>query len=137
MLRGGEVDMLRWLVPAIAIGLGTGCVASVNVPFDGDQDGLLDDAEKADGTSPTNPDSDGDGVKDGAEVTAGTSPTDANDYPYISGWKIDSCRNSIEGTGEALGDIAEQFTTADQDGQDLKLYDFCGKTVMLVMGAFW
>ncbi len=130
--------MLRWLLPIAALGLSTACVAPVDMPFDGDGDGLLDNQELALGTSPTNADSDGDGISDGAEVAAGTNPLDPADHPYLGGWPIDSsCRDTIVATGTQLKDIATDFTAPDQFGEQVRLHDFCGKAVMLVMGAFW
>lgn len=42
--------------------------------IDSDADGLTDDEERAQGTSPTNPDTDGDGVSDRVEVFGGFDP---------------------------------------------------------------
>jgi len=55
-----------WAVPVAALA-------------DGDQDGLEDQAEVAEGTNPDDADSDNDGLSDGAEVlTHGTDPLDAD-----------------------------------------------------------
>jgi len=55
-----------WAVPVAALA-------------DGDQDGLEDQAEVAEGTNPDDADSDDDGLSDGAEVlTHGTDPLDAD-----------------------------------------------------------
>ena len=130
--------MIRWLIPIVALGLSTACVAPVDMPFDGDEDGLLDNQEVTAGTNPTNPDSDGDGITDGAEITANTNPLDPADHPYIGGWQIDgACRDTIAATGTQLKDIATDFSVPDQFGEQVRLHDFCGKEVMLVMGAFW
>jgi cytochrome oxidase Cu insertion factor (SCO1/SenC/PrrC family) len=54
------------------------------------------------------------------------------------GWKKDTeCRDTIEATGNAVGDITEDITLTDQFGEDVRLYDFCGRAVLLVSGAFW
>jgi peroxiredoxin len=35
------------------------------------------------------------------------------------------------------GDIAINFELPDQDGNLVKLHDFCGQAVLLVSAAFW
>lgn len=117
--------------------LAYGCATPVDVAVDRDQDGLL--VESDFGTDPENPDSDGDGHLDGAEVTAGTNPLDDLDHPYKGGYEIDkSCRTSIEPTGGYdVGDIIDNLTLPDQYGEDVHLWDFCGKVILLTSGAFW
>lgn len=116
----------------------TGCVAETAINQDGDDDGLLDPDEVAHGSDPGLPDTDGDGYTDGDEVTQNTSPSDANDKPYLMGWPIDSCRNSVEGTvGTKKGTVAENFALTDQFGETVKLHDFCNQVVYLIFAAFW
>jgi hypothetical protein len=126
---------MQWTNGCLAlICLGGGCFAEVEMAFDYDADGLLSEEEW--GTDPTNPDSDGDGFLDGAEVDEGADPMDAEDYPYVGGWSLDACRKSIESTGDALGDIVNNFELPDQHGQLLKLHDFCGRAVLLEVSGF-
>lgn len=129
---------MRWTIALLA--LTAGCdVASVNMPFDDDADGLLSDEEEALGTDPENPDSDDDGWLDGEEARNYTDALDPSDHPYTGGWAIDSCRTQMpeEGTGLAVGEIAPNFALTDQYGDTLKLHDFCGRAVELVSAAFW
>ena len=122
--------MMLWLA---------GCtVADVEMDFDSDGDGLMDSLEAELGTDPLAVDSDGDSHTDAVEVDVGSDPTDANDHPYAGGWSIDrECRDQITSTGNAVGDITSDFTLSDQHGEDVSLYDFCGRAVLLVSGAFW
>ena len=104
---------------------------------DQDGDGFSDAEEEEMGTDPTSQDTDGDGFLDGAEVQSFTDPTDATDHPYEGGWPIDSCRHTIESTGNATGQITPNFELMNQDGETVRLHDFCGKAVLLVGAAFW
>lgn len=115
-----------------------GC-AEVDMPFDGDADGLMDDDEADLGTDPTDDDSDDDGWTDGDEVDNYVDPTNAADHPYTGGWPIDSCRADMAGeeTGTAEGDVAPGWELTDQFGETVRLHDFCGKVVLLVSAAFW
>ena len=36
-----------------------------------------------------------------------------------------------------VGDVPRNFSMLDQHGEYVDLYSFCGRTVMLVSGAFW
>ena len=111
--------------------------APVDIPFDSDGDGMMDDDEVAAGTDPENADSDDDGWEDGEEVASYTDPADPDDHPYTGGWKIDSCRHDVEPTGNAVGDIAYDFELEDQFGDTLHLHDFCGQAVFIESSAFW
>lgn len=115
---------------------------------DSDDDGLSN-AEEADyGTDPDDPDSDGDGYADGAEVDAGTNPAFAYSHPYTADYQVGWCADGLpDATGPSgsngstalyqPGDIPENFTLMDQNGDQVDLYSFCGQTIMLVSGAFW
>ena len=113
------------------------CATTLDIILDDDQDGLLD--ETPFGTDPSNPDSDGDGHLDGVEVEAGTNPLDDLDHPYKGGYPIDkACRTSIESSGGYdVGDVIDNITLPDQYGEDVHLWDFCGKAILLTSGAFW
>ena len=114
---------------------------SLPLPFgagqDSDGDGLSNSEEAALGTDPNNPDSDGDGWQDGDEVAQYTDPTKANDHPYTGGWRIGACRDDLNGQGQQLGDIADNFKLSDQYGDKVRLHDFCDREVLLVSAAFW
>lgn len=107
----------------------------VDIPFDTDADGLLDDQEITAGTDPDNPDSDEDSFEDGEEIDAYTDPTDPDDHPYYGGWDIGACRHDLTATGNGVGDVAEQFELVDQYAEILRLHDFCHKEVMIIYGA--
>lgn len=115
------------------------CAAPMDMPFDVDEDGLLDNQEEVVGTDPSVADSDGDGHLDGSEVEQGTDPLDADDYPYHGGWTIDgACRDAVTGNiGSAVGDTAANFALVDQHGDRVRLHDFCAQVVVLKRSAGW
>ena len=121
----------------VVIGLlAAGCTPPVvDIPFDPDQDGLLDDAEAEAGTDPERAGTDG--HNDGAEVEAGTDPTDPDDYPYSGGWEVDDCSEGLVATGNSPGSVTYDFELIDQHGEMVRLYDFCDKVVVLASMAFW
>ncbi len=109
---------------------------------DSDGDGLTDGQEiTLHNTDPLDADTDGDGFNDGSEQSNGSSPTDAADYSYPRGWPIGrDCRDSVEGVEKrpyVAGDVAVNFELPDQDGNTVRLHDFCDQTVLLVSAAFW
>ena len=122
------------LIPIAA--LLAGCApAIVDMPFDQDQDGLLD--EDAWGTDPNNPDTDGDGFTDGWEVDQGKSPTDASEHPYTGGWAIDThCNQDVQPSGDDVGQVAANFTLVDQFGDTFNFHDFCDRTILMEFGGF-
>ena len=118
--------------------LAVGCEATmVDIPFDEDQDGLLSNEEEDLGTDPLDADSDGDGHFDGDEYFGGTDPTDASDHPYMGGYDVARCNMDPQASGDAAGQVTADFALPDQFGEDVALYDFCQKTVLLVTGTFW
>jgi hypothetical protein len=118
--------------------LAAGCDATmVDIPFDQDQDGLLSDEEAELGTDPDDPDSDGDGHSDGDEAWGGTDPLDAESHPYLGGWDITRCDQDPQVTGDGVGQVTSDFALSDQYGEEVSLYDFCQKTILLVTGTFW
>ena len=136
------------LTPLASLGA-IGCLAQVNLErpdgtvwteggaADADGDGLNIDQENALGTDPGNPDSDADGWTDGEEYTSATNALDDADHPYEGGWKIDACRNDIEPTGEAEGQVADNFELTDQFSETVRLHDFCDQVVYVIFAAFW
>jgi hypothetical protein len=108
----------------------------VEVPLDQDGDGLMSDLEMELGTDPFSADSDGDGYADGEEYSIGTDPTDLFDRPYVGGWPMDKCADTVVGTGHQIGETVEDFQLQDQYGDLVRMYDFCNHTVLLVESAF-
>jgi hypothetical protein len=131
--------MSRLLFPAAALAGFAACApAELAMPTDMDQDGLLSNEEEGIGTDPDNADSDGDGVDDGEELNKGTDPLDEGSVPYIGGWDIDSqCKDSLSAEGNEVGDVTDNFAAPDSNGQDVHLWDFCGRAVLITSGAFW
>ena len=120
------------------IGLVMACdPVEVDIAYDEDQDGLLSNEEEELGTDPFEADSDGDGHADGDEFFGGTDPLDVDDHPYMGGWDITRCNQDPTPTGDAVGQVTADFAAADQYGEDVELYDFCQKTILLVTGTFW
>lgn len=104
---------------------------------DTDGDGLSDgDEVNVYGTDPNTADSDGDGYEDGEEVESNTDPLVDADHPYTGGWPIDACRRNVIPTGNAEGDIAEDFSLYDQYGEYVRFHDFCNQTIFFIGGAF-
>jgi len=105
----------------------------IQLVHDSDGDGISDAEEEAMKTR----DSDGDGFFDLEEIEGNTDPHNPTDHPYPRGWPIDACRNDIQSSGHAVGQIAENFELKDQDGNTVRLHDFCGQVVLLASSAFW
>lgn len=89
-------------------------------------------------------DDDGDGYTFAEEEAAGTNPDYAYSHPYTGDYNVGNCEDGVaegdagaSGSAYAVGDIAANFSLMDQHGEMVDLYSFCGKTVMLVSGAFW
>ena len=122
------------IVPFLALGCS---YSEVDVPYDVDGDGLMEDEETELGTNPEKADTDGDSYDDGVEVAGNTDPNNRGDHPYKGGWPIDSCRWDVESTGVEIGGIAPDFELEDQYGDTVRLHDFCGKVVLLTIGAQW
>lgn len=122
------------IVPLLSVGCS---YSEVDVPYDVDGDGLMGDEEAEYGTNPDKADTDGDSYDDGTEVAGNTDPTNRGDHPYEGGWPIDACRWDVEGTGVGVGEIAPDFELQDQFDETVRLHDFCGKVVLLTIGAEW
>jgi hypothetical protein len=104
--------------------------------IDTDGDGLTDAEEEALGSDPAKVDTDGDGWDDGVEEGYYTDPADRNDHPYTGGWPIDSCRNDLQPTGMAEGDVINDVALLDQYGEEIRLHDFCDHTVLIEHAGF-
>ena len=135
---------MRFKIVSFIAGLAlVGCgTATVDMPLDVDGDGLLSNEEAELGTDPDVADSDGDGVSDGDEVAAGINPLDPTDGPYPRGWPRDACRNDPMGdvgtsSPYVPGEITADFELPDQDGNMVRLYDFCAQAILLVSAADW
>lgn len=111
--------------------------SDIDPSLDSDNDGVTDAIEIQYGSDPFDPDTDGDGYEDGEEVELNTNPMNGADHPYIGGWPIDACRNDVVSTGNGVGQVATDFELLDQNGEMLRLHDFCGQAVMLVASAMW
>ena len=130
--------MTRLLIPlGLVGGLASCATAEVDMPFDSDEDGLMDTEEAELGLDPYAQDSDGDSYLDPEELEAGTDPTDPESHPYLGGWPMDPCADTTTGTGSSEGDVADNFELVDQFGETVSLYDFCDHAVLLVTAAFW
>ena len=107
---------------------------------DADGDGLTDGEELALGTDPQDADSDNDGWSDGEEVSLGTNPTYAYSHPYYGDYNVGWCLEQPAATGPSSGhryergDVVENFTLTDQHNEEIDLYSFCGRHIMLLLG---
>jgi thiol-disulfide isomerase/thioredoxin len=97
-------------------------------------------------------DDDDDGFTNAEEEAAGTNPNYAYSHPYTGGYNVGFCDTPPEPTGPTglgendrgvtwtayqEGDVVENWTMTDQYGEDVDLYSFCGKTVMVSLSAGW
>lgn len=107
---------------------------------DSDGDGISDFEEVNGVTDPLMADTDGDGFNDLAERTAGTDPTDQMSYERSTdGTWPDLSGNATEdvAAGWGIGDRFQDFTTTDQFGNDVSLYQFWGNVVLVDFSAGW
>ena len=70
-------------------------------------------------------------------VTGGDDKDGTPTTPYEGGWPVGACRDEIEPTGNAAGQVANDFALTDQFGDTVHLHDFCDRVVWLVFAAFW
>ena len=97
-------------------------------------------------------DDDGDGFTNAEEAAAGTNPNYAYSHPYTGGYNVGFCDTPPVPTGPTgqgqndsgvtwaayqAGDVVENWTMTDQYGEEVDLYSFCGKTVMVAFSAGW
>ncbi|MBT3221395.1 MAG: hypothetical protein HN348_20110 [Proteobacteria bacterium] len=112
---------------------------------DTDGDGLTDVEEERLGTNPEDSDSDDDGFDDGAEIEAETNPNWVYSHPYDGDYYVSWCNTPPIPTGPTgevdgksvyrPGDVLENFTWIDQNGQYVDLYSFCGHLVVIQFSA--
>ena len=70
-------------------------------------------------------------------VTGGDDKDGTPTTPYEGGWPVGACRDDIEPTGNAAGQVANDFALTDQFSDTVHLHDFCDRVVWLVFAAFW
>lgn len=108
---------------------------------DPDGDGLTNDEEGELGTDPASADSDGDGFDDGLEVDQGTDPLDGFSWDYSGGvwpdFSDEAEADGVAGTDFGLDETFPNFTSEDQFGNEVSLYDFYGYVILLDMSAGW
>lgn len=111
-----------------------------NAVSDGASAGADDDADaEDDGSVPPEDDDGAASLDDGGESSeSGAGETGAPmDSPYEGGWDIGACQNDIGAANNQVGGILEDFTFTDQFGEQVRLYDFCHKAILIAEGAFW
>jgi thiol-disulfide isomerase/thioredoxin len=108
---------------------------------DSDDDGIDDPDEIENGTDPTNPDTDGDGFDDGLEDDQDTDPNDGFSWPFGGeqwpDFSDEADEAEVDGSDYAFGEVFPNFTTTDQFGNEVELYDFYGYVVLLDFSAGW
>ena len=108
---------------------------------DTDGDGLDDGEEAEAGTDPTNPDTDGDGFDDDKEMKQETDPLDGFSWKYGGqkwpDFSDEAAAAGVEGSTYAMGEVLPDFTTTDQFGNEVSLYNFYGYVVLLDFSAGW
>lgn len=126
------------LIPACAAP-GTGDAGADPGLVDTDGDGLADSYEDEVGTDPDAGDTDEDGWDDGIEVHGFSDPIAPEDHPYLGGWERSPIPEELSEaeTGNEVGDIAPDFSLVDQFGEEVRLWSFYGKVIVVENGAFW
>lgn len=107
---------------------------------DTDGDGIGDLAESTGVTDPLVADTDGDGFDDGRELEDGTDPVDFMSYVRSTDGEWPDLSGNVDEstpTGWGMGDRFQDFTTLDQYGQDVSLYQFWGNVVLVDFSAGW
>ena len=122
------------LLLAACAGGGGGGVATLP---DADGDGLADGWEEENSIDPESSDTDEDGWEDGEEVFGFADPDDELDHPYIGGWERGPVPGDLESTGQEVGDIADDFRLMDQFGEQVSLWSFYGRVILVENVAEW
>lgn len=74
----------------------------------------------------------------GGTAATDSAPTDAGGPDSDSGTTdgpVADCPD--EPGGFAVGEIAENWTLLDRSGEEVSLYDYCGKIIVFEDGAEW
>ena len=140
------------LAAMLPLFLTAACFDDASSDGDGDGEGVGSGANPfggGGGGGSSSADDDADGFTNGDEDAAGTNPDYAYSHPYIEAYNVGYCEDGVaEATGPTAtssygypmyqaGDVAENFSLMDKNGEMVDLYSFCGKTIMLVSSAFW
>lgn len=107
---------------------------------DSDDDGINDGDEIDMGLDPTVSDSDTDGLNDGDETEWGSDPLNMYSWPGAGIWPDRSAyaeEDGVAGTSFAVGQAFPDFTTFDQYGNDVNLYQFYGSVILIDFSAVW
>ena len=94
--------------------------------------GDKDDTQAPEGDTDTDTDTDTD--------ADGDADTDVELYGPDNAWWHASASDvppDLAGTGWRVGDTASNFTLVDQNGDEVELYQFYGRTVLLDLFAEW
>lgn len=77
-------------------------------------------------------------LDDDGVVIAGDGETAPQHVFYEGGWQIATeCNETIEATGNAVGDITAATAQLAQSGDTVNIHDFCDRAILIVSGAFW
>ena len=89
-------------------------------------------------------DDDDDGFTLAEERAAGTNPDYKYSHPYAGNYNVGFCDTPPEPTGSTgsshgliNGDVPHNITFPDQFGEQVDLYSFCGKKIMVLVSAGW
>lgn len=104
---------------------------------DQDGDGLADDWEADNDLLPDSEDTDEDGWADGDEVFGFADGADEMDHPYIGGWERGPVPSDLEATGHDVGDVPDDFRLLDQFGEEVSLWSFYGRVILIESVAEW
>ena len=115
--------------------------ADTDADSDADTDADSDTDTDADTDADPTKDTDGDGFYDVEEDAWGTGIKDPYSWPYTSSswpdFTDEAAADGVVGTGMGIGDEMPDHTLTDQYGRPVRLYDFYGHVVLLVMSAAW
>ena len=64
------------------------------------------------------------------ESSGSTGEPGVGESPYQGGWDVGDCQDEMQ------SEVADFFLT-DSFGDQLRLYDFCHKAILLTAGSFW
>ncbi len=76
-------------------------------------------------------------TSDAATDAGQQASDDATGSPGSDGDVVPAACDDIVGEGNALGQIAENWTSLGRDGNPVNLYDHCGKVIFYENGAEW